>query len=97
MKQILRHQETVHNLLCERPTLRDNDNALCIAFWHNECKEKNLFFHLFIIENLTPVSSITRARRLVQKKYAYTRGLKYKKRINQLEEKVRKEIIEDGK
>ena len=76
-------RKQIMDLLKNFPHLRDSDTKLVANIWHNTLPShiKSAFHLLQYMAhgNLINYDSITRERRLIQKKYPELRGVYYKK------------------
>lgn len=96
LKQLIKVQDSVKNLLEAYPKLRDNDVRLVASYYYNNISNINQMSAINLLEvmvngNLPSPDTITRARRKLQEKHPELRGVNYVDR-QKLEKQVRENI-----
>ena len=93
-------KDRIFKILLEDPTTRDDDRLLSIEVWEREFvamgwKTPQMRYTDFTMaygtEQISPVMSIERARRMLQKQYTTLRGEKWIER-HQAQDNVKKEL-----
>jgi len=86
-------REVVKDLLFHNVYLRDSDDKLVARIWRRECENYGSFdiIGLLNLGKLSQYKTISRQRRLLQKKYPELRGSLYQER-RKLQDPVKEDI-----